>query len=276
MSAPSHLEPARATPGGGARSPIWRLRAAQVDLWIVALDDLPPALLERARTLISAEEAERARRFHFDRDESRFAAGRAVLRWLLGRYLGQEPQQVQLCYGAAGKPRLVAAAGGTPGLHFNVAHSEGLALIALTRVGEIGVDVERIREIPEWESIASSCFPADAAALRRMPDLQRREAFFRAWTRHEARLKATGTGLGGSGGRGAGGPERAGTGLDNEGDGLAVHPLTPAPGHVGTLAVDCRAQWLNTFSWPPPAPLDFPDRRPGVRVRLLRSPLVPT
>jgi hypothetical protein len=82
-------------------------------------------------------------------------------------------------------------------LSFNVAHSDGLALMAFTRAGDLGVDVELIRDVPEWEQLAATWFsPHDVARLAgTRPELRRTE-FFRLWTRTEAALKATGEGLG--------------------------------------------------------------------------------
>src|SRR5262249_38196538 len=93
-----------------------------------------------------------------------------------------------------GKPAL--AGQGRAGLRFNVAHSEGWALIAVTRGREVGVDLERLRAEVATPEIAARFFsPRECEALQALPGPLRAEAFFRCWTRKEAYLKATGAGL---------------------------------------------------------------------------------
>jgi phosphopantetheinyl transferase len=82
-----------------------------------------------------------------------------------------------------GKPYLT----GAPGLNFNIARTSGLAVIAVAVDVEVGIDVERLRPIPEWEDIASKYFPAVEVADER--------AFFRQWVRFEAQVKARAAGL---------------------------------------------------------------------------------
>jgi 4'-phosphopantetheinyl transferase len=77
-----------------------------------------------------------------------------------------------------------------------VAHSEGLILYAVTHYREIGVDVERIRSIPEAEQIAAHFFSRrEYAEFCAVPARLRCEAFFNWWTRKEALVKAWGDGL---------------------------------------------------------------------------------
>jgi 4'-phosphopantetheinyl transferase len=81
-------------------------------------------------------------------------------------------------------------------LFFNVSQCENLAVIAISRDVELGVDVERIRPMQNMPSIAARFFSADeAAALENLPSDARSEAFFRCWTRKEAVTKAHGSGL---------------------------------------------------------------------------------
>jgi 4'-phosphopantetheinyl transferase len=153
--------------------------------------------LRRARALLSDDEVARAERFYQERDRRRFILGRGLLRRLLGWYIDLDPRHLKFCYGVHGKPRLAAPAGSSE-IFFNASHSGALALFAVTRVGEVGIDVERVREISEWEQIAATCFaPFESRRLRfLLPPGGRQREFFRIWTRHEAKLKAAGSGLG--------------------------------------------------------------------------------
>ncbi len=204
-----------------------RSAGSEVDVWRASLDDQPLEAMEGMTALISPDEAERARSFYFDRDRRRFVVGRGILRILLGRYLGCAPAQVAFRYGAHGKPALANA---SVGLHFNVAHSEGLALYAFTRAGEVGVDVECMRDLPDWEQVAEAAFsPHELAQLRACAPARRRDEFFRAWTRQEAVLKALGTGLSGASGLGAE-------------SGFNVYPLDAGPGFAAALACSPAAR----------------------------------
>jgi len=174
------------------------LGAADVDLWCADLDAATDGFVVQVAAMLSADEVARAAKFFFARDRRRFMVGRGLLRALLARYTDLAPAALRFGYGAHGKPALVRPP--APMVHFNLSHGEHLAVYAFATAGAVGIDVERIRDLPDWEAIAQTCF--DAAALGRLkaaPAQRRRAEFFRAWTRQEAALKASGEGLGGVG-----------------------------------------------------------------------------
>ena len=114
---------------------------------------------------------------------------------LLGGYLGQDPPHLRFTYGLHGKPAL-ATDTGRAALRFNVSHSHGLALYAITGGREVGVDVERIRPEIAQEKIAERFFfSREVTVLRALPPLLQAPAFFACWTRKEAYMKAKGDGL---------------------------------------------------------------------------------
>jgi 4'-phosphopantetheinyl transferase len=146
-------------------------------------------------SLLSAAERARLARFHLREDQQRFLAGRGLLRLLVGAHLNTPPERVKFNYGPFGKPFVVPPAG-TPALHFNVAHSGKLVLLAFSPVHEVGVDVEEVRRDPDLETIARQVFAADEhRGWLRLNPAERLTAFFRAWIRHEAGLKALGLGF---------------------------------------------------------------------------------
>jgi 4'-phosphopantetheinyl transferase len=170
------------------------LEERDVHVWTTSLD-AAAGRLEEAASILSVDERARAGRFHFDRDRRRFIVGRAMLRALLGSYLEMDPASLTFEYGPAGKPTLGLGTAG-PDLKFNVAHSGALALYAVTWHCEVGIDIERLRMIPEVEKIAGHYFsPGENAQLRSLPWARRSEAFLIGWTRKEAYLKARGIGL---------------------------------------------------------------------------------
>jgi len=72
--------------------------------------------------------------------------------------------------------------------------------VGITRAGEIGIDLERVRVFSDWEQVAIATFSSEQVeALRACAEAWRPEMFFRAWTREEARVKALGVGLGDDG-----------------------------------------------------------------------------
>jgi 4'-phosphopantetheinyl transferase len=154
--------------------------------------EAPPERVAALRALLSDDERARADRFHFDRHRRRFVVARATLRQLLAGYTGRRPQELVFAYGALGKPAL--AGGGD--LYFNVSHSDELAIYAVTRGHEVGVDVERLRDLPGAERIAARFFSVpEREELSALPPAARVAGFFTCWTRKEAYVKARGDGL---------------------------------------------------------------------------------
>lgn len=169
-----------------------RIEGNEFHVWRASLS-VSPSQLQALAAILSADERQRAERFHFEKDRGEFIAGRALLRTLLGRYLHKEPSRVEFHYGASGKPRL---AGKDSSLRFNLSHSYGLALYAFSEGRELGIDVEQIRSNADAEKIAERFFSAqEVAVFRDLPARQREKAFFDCWTRKEAYIKAKGDGL---------------------------------------------------------------------------------
>lgn len=163
----------------------------EVHVWRLTLD----RPVENFRELLQPDELARADRFYFEKDRKHFAVARGFLRLLLGRYSQRDPKQLQFSYGAWGKPALDGELRETP-LRFNMSHSHGLALYAVTTAREIGVDVEHVRADFATDEIAQRFFSSiEFGTLCELPDDDRVAGFFRCWTRKEAYIKATGRGL---------------------------------------------------------------------------------
>jgi len=113
---------------------------------------------------------------------------------VLALYLGGDSAAIELVRGEHGKPRLAAE---PERLAFNLSHSDGLALVAVTRGREVGVDVEREEPDRDLAALAERALsPEDAAAVRAAGEDERARVFYALWARHEARLKCLGVGLG--------------------------------------------------------------------------------
>jgi 4'-phosphopantetheinyl transferase len=151
--------------------------------------ELDAARLDALYAFLSAEERARAARFHFDKHRHEFIAARGMLREILGEYLKVDPKSVYFSYNSYGKPAV-------DGVYFNLSHSGGLALYAVSRTRELGVDVERIDPVFAFEQIPEQFFSrVEVDALRALPESLQLQAFFNCWTRKEAYVKARGLGL---------------------------------------------------------------------------------
>jgi 4'-phosphopantetheinyl transferase len=162
-----------------------------VHVWRAALLP-PPSDFARFEALLTDDELRRADRFRFEGGRENYVHGKAVLRILLGRYSGTDPSSLRFIQGEYGKPYLP---NDNP-VKFNMSDSHGLALFAFARGREIGVDLELIRPDMPCERIAKRHFTGkEYADLMAHPPAERVAAFFTAWTRKEAYLKAVGAGL---------------------------------------------------------------------------------
>ena len=165
----------------------------EAHIWIWDLLVNEQAIAELERTL-SNDEWQRVRGFRFHGDARRFIARRGVLRQILGAYLGLPPHEVQFAYGSQGKPSLAAALFSP--LQFNLSDSGELAALALATGHPIGIDIERLRPLPDAEALATHLFAAqEVEQLNRTAATERARIFFHIWTRKEAVAKADGDGL---------------------------------------------------------------------------------
>ena len=163
--------------------------ADEVHIWLVDFER-PPWSRSELAVVLTPDERDRADRYRAGPVREQFILGRGVLRKLLGNYLTTPPSAVPITYAPAGKPVLVGDM-----LHFNVTHTSGLALVAVARC-RVGVDVERVREVPDMAGLVERFFsPAERQAFRQMPREKRMQAFYRGWVCKEAVIKAAGASM---------------------------------------------------------------------------------
>ncbi len=195
-------------------------RVGEVDLWRLHLD-LPDAELSQRCSDLSIAERERADQLSRPEVRRRFIAARSGLRLVLSSYLSAPPRSLEFFKGPQGKPALPG------GPDFNLSHSDDLALCAVAHGRQVGIDLERLRRIPERDDIARQWFRAEEREAYHADSASRDSAFLRLWTRREAYLKAIGTGLTGL---------EASSAIDLER--WEVHELRPFDGYVGALVVE--------------------------------------
>jgi len=169
----------------------------EVHVWRASLDAEETGGADgfaRLGDCLSHDERERGSRYVSAAHGRDFLMARGLLRLVLSRYLGADPAALQFTYGPHGKPALAIA--GASWLRFNVSHSGRVALYAIARDREVGVDVEHLRpELATWQLASAFFAEAEVRALRQLGDDLRPDAFFACWTRKEAYVKATGEGL---------------------------------------------------------------------------------
>ncbi|HEV2472156.1 MAG TPA: 4'-phosphopantetheinyl transferase superfamily protein, partial [Chthonomonadales bacterium] len=169
------------------------LPPGEIHVWQFDLDSLPDRA-DAAAQLMCPDEQARAARFHFSSHRLRFTAAHSALRAVLARYLETDPRAIEFGVGRHGKPFLAGKVQGK--LTFNLSHSHGRALLAVSRRFTLGVDIEFIRPDFAGLDIARRYFShVELQALEALAPELRAQAFFLCWTRKEAFIKATGMGL---------------------------------------------------------------------------------
>ena len=225
---------------------------AEVHVWRATLDQPAHLLAELERTL-SDDEVARADRFRVEHGRRRYVAARGFLRDVLSRYLARPAGSLRFAFGEHGKPGLAE------GPHFNLAHSGDLALLAVTTIAPVGVDVEHVRTLDDFERVAERFFaPGERASLRAVDRARYEAAWFSCWTRKEAFIKAVGHGLSFALDRFevAVNPDEPAALHMIDGDGSAarrwtVQHLDPAPDAVGALAYESAARPARLIDWQP-------------------------
>jgi len=243
------------------RDHTWQLYAAypddlsdlhsRVHVWRARIDRLPYDL----EVSLSDDEKARADRFHREEDRNRFMVARAILRKILADCLDRadEPRgrMLRFGYGAYGKPFLLD----DPQLRFNVSHSEDLIVIAATRAGDVGVDIEKQRLMKDMDAVVRLVFDdAERAAILGCPPAARPMVFYRIWTRKEALIKAMGAGLSALN-------DSNTVSLMQASASWFLTALPHLDGYLASLARPRSAHGIRLWSWPNAAGMRSGERR---------------
>jgi 4'-phosphopantetheinyl transferase len=166
-----------------------------VDVWFARPAEVTNGHLHECAELLDQGERATASRFWFERDRRRYVAAHALLRMMLSHYAPVAPWQWSFIRGEHGKPQIA----GVPRFHplqFSLAHASGMVATAVTRAGDIGVDVENIDRRGRLLQVAKRFFaPEEWDSLRALPRRVARWRFLEYWTLKEAFVKALGCGL---------------------------------------------------------------------------------
>jgi 4'-phosphopantetheinyl transferase len=174
-----------------------KLNPQEVHIWI---KNLSSATLGNAETnlnqlfeMLDQDEKNRATRFHLPIHSERFIIAHASLRKILSLYLDNNPNTI--CFGQTAYKKPFIASENPQELHFNLSHSENMAVIAITMGTQVGIDIEAMQPNPPL-SVAKRYFkPDEYAALINAPTHDQSRLFYRLWSRKEAIIKANGKGM---------------------------------------------------------------------------------
>lgn len=158
--------------GAAARWPLapsgWSLAPGAIAVWRVELD---PGALDDAT--LDADERGRAVRFHRELDRRRFVAAHAGFRRVLARVSGRAAGALCFELGPHGRPAVVEHGLGAE-FDANLAHAGALALVATSRAGRVGVDVEELAALGDLDLLAESVLaPPERAAFARLAERER-------------------------------------------------------------------------------------------------------
>ena len=169
------------------------LSIGEIHVWTARLvDDRATADL---LPILDQEERARAAQFSFERDRVHFIQTHGIVRQILANYFKADAATLTFARNHHGKPYLVPRANG-PNLQFSVSHSGDCCMLAVRLDQAIGIDVEKVRDLPQATNIAQNYFtPAESSVLAALQGTAQRDAFFVLWTHKEATVKGLGIGL---------------------------------------------------------------------------------
>lgn len=162
------------------------------------LIDLSVPIRTSDSQVLSANESQRSQTFRNSHDRWHYANAHIGLRKILSNITGRPASSLEFSEGEFGKPRLADI----DNLKFNMAHSNGWAIVAVCRnserdlIPEVGVDIEKIGHFDNQDSlIREICTEVERKDISLLPNSCLTQSLFVLWTRKEACLKALGIGL---------------------------------------------------------------------------------
>ena len=170
------------------------LSIGEIHVWTAHLVDEHRATADLL-AILSGEESAQAAQFSFERDRMRFIQAHGIVREILSNYLDADAATLVFARTHHGKPYLVPRANG-PHLEFSVSRSSDCCMLAVQLDHSIGIDIEKVRDLPQAIDIVQSYFtPVESKALSALRGAARRDAFFALWTHKEAMVKGLGISL---------------------------------------------------------------------------------
>ena len=136
-------------------------------------------------------EKSRADNMLLEQNRQMFIKCRSSLKCFLSFITGIKIEEIIIYEGVNGKPYL-----NEKDVFFNVSHSVDCFVIAITHLGQIGIDIEQKNRKLDYSKIKGLLF--SESELNLFDDLEqdsKQEAIINAWTRKESFFKALGSGM---------------------------------------------------------------------------------
>jgi len=166
------------------------LKPGQIDVWRVDLT-VSDESYAQFYSVLDRDEKHRADKFIDDETRRQWVAAHGQIRVILAKYTGMAAEQIILIQKRGEKPYIKDSK-----VKFNLSHTTGYALLAVTQTGEVGIDIEYKRDNVRVELISRSSFSqSERQAILAVEGRERRDRFFNCWTRKEAFIKAIGKGF---------------------------------------------------------------------------------
>lgn len=172
------------------------IQSGDIHLWQCQPDQINDSeLLLSYKNLLTEDELTRQQRYRFPKDQHNALITRAFIRYVLSQYADISPQDWRFIKGEKDKPEIANSSLLLP-LRFNLSHTDGLIICAITLDDDIGCDIENTTRDNDVLAIADRYFsPSEIRALFSLPTDQQRSRFFDYWTLKESYIKAWGLGL---------------------------------------------------------------------------------
>ncbi len=170
-------------------------RDTEVHLRYMVLDGILKSVGSALLSRVTEEERKYAKTLQRWEDQLASLGGRVLVRSMLSE-LAEEPKTGWMFdRTSTGKPFLLQTSA-IPDLRFNLSHTRGLVVAAVTIGRDVGVDAEFVSDTIDYLDVARAYFSqSELAIIQGAPDDRQRETFFALWTVKEAYLKARGEGL---------------------------------------------------------------------------------
>lgn len=165
----------------------------EVHLWCIHCASVDAFEISTAKPL-SDKEVIRARRFKNIQHGKWWALVHTAVREILSKYTPQSAMEIEFDLGQYGKPVFKNLS--VRPLHFSLSHSGENALLAITCFSPLGVDIEKMSNIPDMDSMVRRFFSRkEQDDFWQLHQTKRIQGFYDIWTRKEALIKANGLGL---------------------------------------------------------------------------------
>jgi 4'-phosphopantetheinyl transferase len=147
-------------------------------------------LIPKLKAYLNVTELQRARKYHFKKDTNQFIICRALLKFILAHHSGQEVSDINIEMDTNKKPYMSSH----KSICFNLSHATDYAIIGVKNEDAVGIDIEYLNNDFNFSEIMPDIFSNPEIDIV-LNATHKTRAFYKFWTRKEAIVKATGTGI---------------------------------------------------------------------------------